>query len=228
MFLSGGTYNKDGFQAINSVFEKSGIEFVRFDICARGKLNDACMTRADFENTGVSILDSIDMNMTKKNSTYYEKNKKITINGSFPEGIMEVAIENIPGSNSPVSEAVVNITQYSNMQNINDMGRKAAECLKEYGCEPSVNYCVTGRINGKLSDFDRIFITDSIMRYAGARKIDSINYNGLMSISGYSDVFPCSVKYNNDRMNINVASRYNSFEDMTYFWIGTPVIGIEY
>ena len=38
MFLSGGTYNKDGFQAINSGFEKSGIEFVRFDICARGNL----------------------------------------------------------------------------------------------------------------------------------------------------------------------------------------------
>ena len=45
---------------------------------------------------------------------------------------------------------------------------------------------------------------------------------------GSCPLLPEGVQILGKNYNINIAMRYNSEEDKTYLWIGTPIISLEY
>jgi hypothetical protein len=83
-------------------------------------------------------------------------------------------------------------------------------------------------MRGRIPESSRDFVIEEMLSCLKGNSVDSVDYNGLKSICAYSGYIPYFIKYRNDRVNLNIASRYSSFDDRTYFWIGTPVISIEY
>jgi len=63
---------------------------------------------------------------------------------------------------------------------------------------------------------------------SNAKKVEGITEENLISISAYSPRVKSSILVNEKRVNINLAMRYNSYEDKTYIWLATPVITTEY
>lgn len=114
---------------------------------------------------------------------------------------------------------------------VNDMDvtrKKVISVLSEYGIDAQVNSCITGSFEGKLTDKQMNEVSKAIFKGAGARKVEGIRDRNLISVSAYSPVINDYIKVDDNKVNLNLAIRYNAVEDRTYIWLATPVISTEY
>ncbi len=153
----------------------------------------------------------------------------------------------IPGSISG-SDRVVSITAYSaenpkepddnyiSVDIIQDLTitefeitrRCVEQVFRRHKIKPDVNSCITGSFEGKLSQEEMDDICRMIFKGADAMKIDGIKDSNLISVTAYSPSIRSYIKVRDNRVNLNIAIRYNSYEDKTYLWLATPVITTEY
>lgn len=122
----------------------------------------------------------------------------------------------------------VNITQHACMKNITDIRRELFNCLCKYGSNPYVNICITKYIDGDIGLEKMQVLLEKELSALDAEKVESMYGDNMISISGYSGNLPWFIKCGGKYININAACRYNTYEDKTYFWLGTPVIASEY
>jgi len=100
--------------------------------------------------------------------------------------------------------------------------------MDRYGIAAHVNSCITGSFEGKLTDRQMNDVSKAIFKGAEARKVEGIRERNLISVSAYSPVIDDYIKVDDKKVNLNLAIRYNAFEDRTYIWLATPVISKEY
>lgn len=100
--------------------------------------------------------------------------------------------------------------------------------LNAYGIRPEVNSCITGCFKGKTGYSELNASCIRIFDSAGARKVEGIREGSLISVSAFTRDIRDGVDVNGGRVNLNLAIRYNSYEDKTYIWLATPVIITEY
>lgn len=105
---------------------------------------------------------------------------------------------------------------------------KVLEVFKGRGIDPRINSCISGNFRGKLGDSELNLICGRIFESVHASKVEGIRDMGLISVSAYTPDIGRSVEVNGSRINLNLAIRYNSYEDKTYIWLATPVITTEY
>ncbi|MFZ5986997.1 MAG: YwmB family TATA-box binding protein [Bacillota bacterium] len=109
---------------------------------------------------------------------------------------------------------------------------KTAETLlgvfEKYDIKPKINTCITGYFSGKL-DYDALNkASKQIFNNARAKKINGITDRNLISVSAYSPIIDNTISVDGKKVNMNLAIRYNSYENKTYIWLATPVITVEY
>lgn len=71
-------------------------------------------------------------------------------------------------------------------------------------------------------------ISRLILDGAKAKKVNGMSEKNLISVSAYSPLIDNNIEIEGRKINMNLALRYNAFEDKTYIWLATPVITIEY
>lgn len=60
------------------------------------------------------------------------------------------------------------------------------------------------------------------------KKVEGMEDENIISVSAYSSKLKEYIKLGSEKINLNVAIRYSSFDDKTYIWVATPIIAIEY
>lgn len=96
------------------------------------------------------------------------------------------------------------------------------------GAKPTITLTLSGSLEGELDPGRMRSICADILRYLGAREVEGLCQEGLISISGYAPALGGEVISGNRPVNIQVGLRYNSYKGRTYVWIGTPILNIEY
>ena len=86
----------------------------------------------------------------------------------------------------------------------------------------------TAAIPGKLDRDEMERISRQIFRGLKGTITEEIREAAWISKTGYSSKIGCALNSGGKRINLNVALRYNDYEDRTYVWLGTPVISIPY
>lgn len=99
--------------------------------------------------------------------------------------------------------------------------------LRNYG-EGRHNITLTGYYEGKVAREELESKIKKSFNSIEAREIEGINSDNLISITGYTSNVKEKISYSGKKANINIAARYNSYEDKTQIWIGTPLIAIGY
>ncbi len=102
------------------------------------------------------------------------------------------------------------------------------ELFEKNNISYDVNLRITGSIDGNLEDDELEKMYRTVFAEVGADKVEGIDDNGLVSVSAFSPSIGNAVKVNGKNVNLNVATRYNSYEGKTYIWLATPVITTEY
>lgn len=66
-------------------------------------------------------------------------------------------------------------------------------------------------------------MTNAIYKIKG-EIVDKYMDGNLISYTAYTDNIDKKIFAGKDRINLNIALRYNEYDDQTLIWIGTPII----
>lgn len=105
---------------------------------------------------------------------------------------------------------------------------KLTEVLKRNHIDPDFNISITGSVDGNLDEEEMNVLYDRAFDSIQADKVEGIKDDGLTSISAFAPSIKNAIRVNGQRVNLNMATRYNSYEGKTYIWLATPVITTEY
>jgi hypothetical protein len=126
------------------------------------------------------------------------------------------------------SYITVSVNVDSTKFEIDDIYEGLLKTLGKYKIHTKVNTCITGYFEGKLDYAALNGVSKRVLEQAGAKKVNGIKDNNLISVSAYSPGIDNAILENGKKVNMNLAIRYNSYEKRTYIWIAIPVITIEY
>lgn len=100
--------------------------------------------------------------------------------------------------------------------------------LDYYNVAHEANISITGSLDGQMEEREVEKLCGRVFDSINASKVEGINDDGLISVSAFSPAIKNAVRVNGKQVNVNLASRYNSYEGKTYIWLATPVITTEY
>ncbi|AEV67047.1 YwmB family TATA-box binding protein [Acetivibrio clariflavus] len=230
--LYGGIYYRWGDNSVlQNAFLSSGAKFVNSEVYVWSNMDEH---NQDMEKL-LKLADQLEMDLSVvKNNTYtkqYVKEHsfdKLEIKGICADGKrVDIAAQQCK-DNSQKSNISVNVINRMGALDINDTVNAIKERFKSLKLKPKINTCIIGCFDGKLDYEEMNRISENILKCAKAKKIESLYDNNLISISAYSPCIDNNIEVKGKRININIALRYNAYEDKTYIWLATPVIAIEY
>ncbi len=155
--------------------------------------------------------------------------KEIELSTSIGDTAISV-VSQIRNDSDDKTERFISVRFFKELS-VNDMDitrKKVITVLNKYGIDAQVNSCITGSFEGKLTDKQMNDVSKAIFKGAEARKVEGIRERNLISVSAYSPIINDYIKVDDNKVNLNLAIRYNAIEDRTYIWLATPVISTEY
>ena len=217
--------------ALQDAFSSTGAKFVNSEVYIWSYIDEQKNSSENLFNFADQL--AIELNITRDAAV---SNKivsngfinKTDIIGTCADGKSVCVSTQLSKDNIQKSNISVNVINKLNNQDINDSTRLLEEKFKKFGLNPKVNTCIIGCFDGKLDYEEMNRISKIILNGTKAKDIKGIYDNNLISISAYSPYIDNTIELEGKRLNMNIALRYNAYEDKTYIWLATPVITIEY
>lgn len=212
------------------LIEEIGAEFLEVDVNFGGKLNNSYMEIGDISSLGQKLKDKIGLIEESKEESICEENlNQYNIWGKNNKGdTISIIITSFRDGEISETTLFLDMVMSGEWNHIEETILKVEEILKSNGINSKTTTCITGAFCGKLIKDeinDKIRMTiDKI----NGKIIEDYNNDNLVSISAYTPLIDEHIFVGNKKMNLNVAMRYNEYEDKTYIWIGTPIIAIGY
>jgi hypothetical protein len=226
IFYTGIYYSRGDNSILQNAFFRSGAEFVNSEVYVWSDIDKEIQESENLLDLADQL--AIDLNVTEKDVLSKQTDKAIEIKGTSDDGKIVSIITKQSNDNGQKGNVSINVINRVAGQDINDTASVIKEKFKKFKLKPKVNTCIVGCFDGKLDYGEMNRISKSILKDAKAKKIDSISDNNLISISAYSPYIENDIEVYGKKINMNLALRYNAFENKTYIWLATPVITIEY
>jgi hypothetical protein len=216
-------------------FNDSGAKLVNWEIYFRGKINnDSDEFNSIEELETLAEKFSEDLGITKKNySTNIDLSNDlihiVDIEG-FVNDKRTVISLNLERSHENPIEKYISVSIINDAMDLNlvETRKKLESIFNKYGIKPKINICITGSFRGKLDKEELAEVCENILLGAKAKRIEEMNASNMISISAYSPSISNSIQAAGKKVNINLAIRYNSYENRTYIWLASPVIERSY
>ncbi|MGI6485581.1 MAG: YwmB family TATA-box binding protein [Tepidanaerobacteraceae bacterium] len=213
---------------------ESGADLQTFDIIDWSVINREFLDYKDMENNRDVILDLFngakqDLKITKEfNDMSRILNTETKIDDDTLLHIIQQSVV-FPAEFdiNPQTYLVIAATGVD-MSKLTEMNSKVKEAVKLFEGESKITTCVSGTFNGKLNGADKANILNTITSILKIENIEKNCEELATSLTGYSSLLSEGIKIIDGIYNINIVLRYNSWEDKTYIWMGTPVISLEY
>jgi galactitol-specific phosphotransferase system IIB component len=179
------------------------------------------------------ILNSLNANRDSSLSIESIDNEllqKVLIKGVSKENLLlEIALQfDKSNENSKGSNVSVKVTEDLSSNKLEETKKTVMNVLSKYNINATVNTCIIGSYEGKLDNAATEEISRAIFKGIDANRVEGIKDGNLISVSAYSPNIEEYIKVNGKKINLNLAIRYNSYENKTYIWLATPVITREY
>ncbi len=227
-------YYREGSSAVLwKAFKASSAEFMSGEVFVWG---NAEVKDAGFDNM-IELADDFAVDMGVVKNDVFSRNiikndfiDKIEIIGSDSCNRTVNIVAQLNREGGGLSERYVSVGisgDFADMK-IEDTALYVKDMFKRYKVKPKSNSCITGCFEGKLGYEKLNEISRKILKVAGAKKVNGISDNNLISVSAYSPLIGNTLKIDGKKVNMNLAIRYNSYENKTYIWLASPVITIEY
>ncbi|MGV8145805.1 MAG: YwmB family TATA-box binding protein [Alkaliphilus sp.] len=123
---------------------------------------------------------------------------------------------------------IIDKTQNLRYQDIEADKKTSEKLLSKYGDEIDTTICLVGSYDDKLTEIEKQKIFEKFLCELDAIVIDNVLSKMYTSATLYTPYIYESVEFNGVEVNLQVAIRYNEFENRTYIWIATPFITYTY
>lgn len=214
-------------------FSNSGATLVNWEIYLSGEIDNS---KFDSVEKLEILTEEIFRDLNIKKNNIYSNNKLsndiiylVDIEGFIKNDRTIVNLKLSKDKKSPtekhISISIINDEKSLNLQEIKE---DLESVFKKYGIKTKINICITGFFEGKLEKDQVELVCRNMLLEANAKKIEGLEAKNMISISAYSPEIRNSIQTANKKVNLNLAVRYNSYEDRTYIWIASPIIERSY
>jgi uncharacterized protein (DUF1330 family) len=215
-------------------FMETGMEFETFQVNGWAKINEEFIDNEALKEmaktiwSGLKMMGSIEL-VDTGDERYH------IINGSYTDKerfVVDIILHSVnygeDFSSRMATYAVLNIDSIEDPKTIKIYKEDFVKILENLGGKATITTCITGSLDGKI-DGDKIEETIiTILNKLESKIVDRVSDEHYISISAYSPKINESIIIGNDVLNINIATRYDSYTDRTYLWLGVPIIATQY
>jgi hypothetical protein len=217
------------FAALSS----TGGKVQEVSINAWGQLPDGNVTAEKLKELAASAMKQLGVREDAYTITKTGDADRQSIRAEAVEGNMHITalVQTIKVSSASEAAGYVVLNLESNNCNDRELAKRQQEIkniIKEFGCLPHINTCLTGWLDGKLLKEEWGTRLENAFQAAKATTVDKIQYTDFASYTGYSPAIADYVQYGNKKVNVNIAMRYSPHDNRTYIIVGSPVITREY
>jgi hypothetical protein len=222
------------YSILSSAFKSSGAAAVSAEMYFRGQIDEKMYT-------GIEGLKELAENLSRDlkiqggesaSSTLQENDMmaEVKLDGIMEDGRdISVRIRTFPKPGGGEDRHVfVTVTHDGSEFDLEKTGKEVLAALDKSRIDAGVTSCITGAFSGRLKKDEMNEICKMVFKEADAKKVEGIKDGNLISVSAYSSSMGDYIQAGNNRINLNIALRYNSYEDKTYIWLAAPVILTEY
>ncbi|WFA08689.1 YwmB family TATA-box binding protein [Tissierella sp. Yu-01] len=118
----------------------------------------------------------------------------------------------------------INLIKKEQFNKINDIMIGVKNLFEKYERNVEITTCLIGYIDGKLSKTEINDISLKSLHNLSCKIVDEYEDSQLVSYTAYTESIEDYILAGDDRINLNVALRYNEYDNQTLIWIGTPII----
>jgi len=93
---------------------------------------------------------------------------------------------------------------------------------------PTINTSIKGTIKKRMDHDDQYVFLKGILKTLNGKVIEDLNEENVISLSGYSEQLTNCIFSKEKKINIQIASRYDSLNKQTIITIGNPIISMSY
>jgi hypothetical protein len=213
-------------------FQNSEARFVNSELYLHGKLSGKTDTLEEIKQLVGDVEKHLGVVRNNSYSVTTKENdnlKKIELNGTTAGGMLVNASIQLDAVRNQAAEDYFSVSASSDsLAGVENTRQALLEVCTKYRLQPKVISCLTGTWEGRVDNAKLNEICRSIFRETGAMKVEGVRDHNLISVSAYSPAIRDSIQVNGNRINLNLAIRYNAYENKTYLWLATPVISTEY
>jgi hypothetical protein len=219
--------------ALEKVFSETGASAVSSEVYVRGSSKGRALDENDARSLLEDILEGIGAGYSKDIQVFKAIDNDYVsgaeINYIIDENkTIQLSISNEKNTDEKSTELNISLLDTSGDLSVRANADAVAGSLERRGIDYETNISLTGSIDGKMGKEEIEALYMRALGSIGADGVEGIDDNGLVSVSAFSPSIGRAVRVNGKRVNINMAARYNSYEDKTYIWLAVPVITTEY
>jgi len=217
------------------------------NISFNGMIKDEFMNEKEITKLGEEIREDLDIegekidpliDNGKLSESYYTKEV------IFDEGFSQITYIGHDTSNNKISIILssyldpqgveaetylyINIIKVDDFLKINDIIDDIDNIYRNFNISAEINSCLIGTISGKVKEEDMESRVETILKDVEGEVINKHGDEFYSSYTIYSPLIKDYLEIDKKKINLNLAIRYNDYEDKTYIIIGTPVITIGY
>mgnify|MGYP000995704344 CR=1 FL=1 len=122
----------------------------------------------------------------------------------------------------------INLIKKTQFVEINDIIEKVESLFDEYNKPVNITTCIVGTFDGYVNLDEKEKEIVQATKLTKGQIVEKYAEDDTLSFSIYTPYIEEHIYTGNNKMNLNIAVRYNEYEDKTYIWIGTPIITIGY
>lgn len=217
-------------EALEKSFESTGADVLESVISCWAKLNCNFLGMKEIEAEMKRISDRINPDSAKIVKSFENDGglNKITLYGIKGNKAYSIAMESIKEDDGGETYITFDVSMDKSYKDLAEEKRNIMNAVQA-DCD-SINFssCIIGTYKGRLSDAEVERKTRAALQSINAEEVEGIENGGLKSISAFS--FSLGGYPAPDRLvgNMQLATRYSSYDDSTYIWIGTPLIPTVY
>lgn len=213
---------------VKEALEEVEAKFDHININSYVVLSNEFMTIDNSSKICNDISEKLEMKETNISKEASEDFSQITLTGMLHEGIHgTIIIQSSRYKEFKESSIVIDIISTTEEYDIAGVCDKIRGILNGYG-DVKLNINLAGYYDGFIKNKELKEKINKAFQKAGAKEIEGIEEDNLISITGYTPKIEETISYCGKKANINIAARFNNYENKTYIWIGTPLIVLEY
>lgn len=122
----------------------------------------------------------------------------------------------------------INLIKKEKFLENNDIISVAENVFKEFNQPMEITTCILGSFDGKFNKKEVESKFDTAINQFNGIVVDEYIEDNLISYTAYTDYIDKNIFTGENKINLNVALRYNEYDDKTLIWIGTPIIASGY
>ncbi|NLV87899.1 MAG: YwmB family TATA-box binding protein [Tissierellia bacterium] len=222
-------------------------KFLEGEINIGGVILDEFISKEKIKEIGKEIKDELELigeELDQNRGDLFLEGKYYLIEEIYEEGFNHLIIYGYSAEQNPVTIMLssyfspeinigettlfINVIKDEKNFNINGIIGSVENIFRSFGKTAEITTCVIGTVDGKL-DYNYIekYANNALKKFKG-KVVEKYTDPMVTSYTVYTPYIENYIFSLEKRVNLNLAIRYNEYENQTYIWIGTPIITTGY